>query len=244
MSQKVYQVSTLDALMQGYFNGTVTVEELLKHGSYGIGTFEGLDGEMIVQDGKVFDGRGDGHVYPMGNNEKVAFSTVYDFSKKAKKFSAENLENLQAVKDYLDAIIEKEYDNNRNVFYIMNGEGSFNLAKVRSCTKQEPPYPTLAEVAADQHENTYENEKGYLQAIWCPEYINGINLPGWHIHYLTDSYAHGGHVLNLSIKSFELKFDQIFKYDLVLPETKEFGKVDLNADLAAATAKVEGDTKK
>lgn len=241
---KIYQVSTLDALMQGYFNGSVTVKELLKHGSYGIGTFEGLDGEMIVQNGKVFDGRSDGNVYPMSDDELIAFTTVYDFTANALKFTADDLKDLDAVKAYLDSIIEKNYNGNKNVFYIMNAEGVFDLAKVRSCSKQQAPYPTLAEVAKCQKENTYSNEEGYLQAIWCPQYINGINLPGWHIHYLSKDFKHGGHVLNLAIKSIALTFDQICSFDLNLPTNEAFGKVDLLEDLSSATASVEGDTGK
>lgn len=241
---KIYQVSTLDALMQGYFNGTVTVEELLKHGSYGIGTFEGLDGEMIVIDGKVYDGRSDGAVYPMGNEELVAFSTVYNFSDKTKSYSAAKLGNLEAIKKFLDQIIETDYNNNKNVFYIMKAEAKFDLAKVRSCHKQAAPYPKLADVAKDQKENTYLGEEGYLQAIWCPEYVNGINLPGWHIHYISKDFKHGGHVLNLAIESMEVDIDQVFGYELVLPNNPEFANVDLLEDLAGATAAVEGDTKK
>lgn len=244
MSQKIYQVSTLDALMQGYFNGTITVTELLKHGSFGIGTFEGLDGEMIVQDGKVYDGRSDGRVYPMSGLEKVAFSTVYDFSGDAKNFTTTKLSDLETVKQYLDNIIEQEYAGNKNVFYIMSAKGSFQSAKIRSCTKQNAPYPTLANVAKDQHEYVFENEDGYLQAIWCPEYVNGINLPGWHIHYLSNNFQHGGHVLNLNINTLDIVFDQVTNYELVLPTTKEFGAVDLLEDLSVATAQVEGDTKK
>lgn len=49
---KYYQVSTLQALALGFSKPVITVEELLMHGDLGLGTFEDVDGEMIVLDGK------------------------------------------------------------------------------------------------------------------------------------------------------------------------------------------------
>ena len=43
---KMYQVSTLQALAMGYTRGVITVQELLKHGSIGLGTFEDVNGEV------------------------------------------------------------------------------------------------------------------------------------------------------------------------------------------------------
>ena len=54
MTQSIFQVSTLQALAMGYTRRVITVEELLRHGDTGLGTFEDLDGEMIVADGKCF----------------------------------------------------------------------------------------------------------------------------------------------------------------------------------------------
>ena len=56
----LYQVSTSTALVEGIYRGAVTVGQLLEHGDFGLGTFEGLDGEMIVVDGEVFQVRADG----------------------------------------------------------------------------------------------------------------------------------------------------------------------------------------
>ena len=59
----LYQVSTIDALMQGVFDGVQPVGEIRKHGDFGIGTFDALDGEMIVLDGVVYQAKADGQIY-------------------------------------------------------------------------------------------------------------------------------------------------------------------------------------
>ena len=58
----------------------------------------------------------------------------------------------------------------------------FSKMHVRSCYKCAKPYPTLAEAACEQREYHYENEEGQIIAIYCPDYVEGINLPGWHFH--------------------------------------------------------------
>src|SRR5512137_1292807 len=67
----LYQVSTIDALMQGVFDGVEPVAELKKHGDFGIGTFDALDGEMIVLDGIVYQAKADGHIYTAGDSQTV-----------------------------------------------------------------------------------------------------------------------------------------------------------------------------
>ncbi len=59
-SEKMYQVSTLQALMLGYSRGVITVSELLQHGDTGLGTFENVDGEMILLDGVCYRATEDG----------------------------------------------------------------------------------------------------------------------------------------------------------------------------------------
>ena len=42
----LYQVSLLQALSLGRYEGSVKISELKKNGNIGIGTFDGLDGEI------------------------------------------------------------------------------------------------------------------------------------------------------------------------------------------------------
>ena len=77
----LYQVSTIDALMQGVFDGVQPVGELKRHGDFGIGTFDALDGEMIVLDGVVYQAKADGRIYPVKDSATTPFATVTHFTK-------------------------------------------------------------------------------------------------------------------------------------------------------------------
>src|SRR6516225_6984254 len=58
----LYQVSTATALVEGIYQGAVRVGNLREHGDLGLGTFEDLDGEMLIVDGHFFQVRCDGSV--------------------------------------------------------------------------------------------------------------------------------------------------------------------------------------
>lgn len=105
----------------------------------------------------------------------------------------------------LKKALEPYVEGNRNVFYVLKATGLFKTMHVRSCFASEKPYPTLSEVAENQREFHFENTKGDVIAVWCPQYVNGINLPGWHFHYLSHDKTQGGHILGLSADDLSAK---------------------------------------
>lgn len=123
---------------------------------------------------------------------------------------------------------------------MIKAKSVFKTMHVRSCFASEKPYPTLSEVAQDQREFHFENTCGDVIAVWCPKYVNGINLPGWHFHYLSGDKTQGGHILGMSADSLRVKIDKIERFDLTLPQNPEFAKRDLCEDLSAKTAAVKG----
>ena len=82
---KLFQVSTLNALMMGDYEGSVKVKELLKHADTGIGTFDGLDGEAIFYKGKAYNGRATGEVSQMDDEDSVPFACVCKFDEKSEE---------------------------------------------------------------------------------------------------------------------------------------------------------------
>lgn len=107
--------------------------------------------------------------------------------------------------EQLKKALEPYVEDNRNVFYVLKATGLFKTMHVRSCFASEKPYPTLSEVAENQREFHFENTKGDVIAVWCPQYVNGINLPGWHFHYLSHDKTQGGHILGLSADELSAK---------------------------------------
>jgi acetolactate decarboxylase len=236
---KFYQISTLNTIMLGNYDGVITVGDLLKQGSMGIGTFEGLDGEMIVLDGKAYSGKATGCVEEYGPEKKVPFAVVSDFTQNAKLHYLENLSDLKQLKVELDKLVDKDFKN-KNVFYLFKAEVELNSVKVRSYYKQKKPYKTLLEVSSSQMEYSYENCRGYLVGVWCQKYVDGLNMPGWHLHFLSQDKTKGGHLLEVSIKKAAITLEDKNDYEILLPSNEEFKSLNLIADLKEAVKKVEG----
>ena len=112
-TNKLFQVSTLNDLMLGDYNGTCSVKELLKHGDTGIGTYDGLDGEAIILNGKAYNGRANGVVSEMSEEDSLPFTTVAFFDEKVK----EQVISFESIEDF-KTLLSKELVST-NYFYMI-----------------------------------------------------------------------------------------------------------------------------
>ena len=225
--ESVYQVALLQSLTMGYFDGSVTVKELKAHGDTGIGTFEGLNGEMIVLDGVVYQANQACKINVMGDRERVPFSNVTFFEKDF----AVKLNNV-AGKDTLEKILNEYVDKHgRNSFYMIKLNGTFNEILIRSERGAEEPYPTLVEALKTQTELTLENVGGTIVGLYCPDYMSSLNSTGWHFHFITNDKKIGGHVLGLNLQSGEAQFDKTDGFNMSLPSKRNFHGLNFKTDL-------------
>lgn len=230
----LYQVSTIDALMQGSFDGTEPVAETLQHGDFGIGTFDGLDGEMIVLDGKMYQARADGSVSPVAGSATTPFATVTFFDSDFSVKTARPV-NISELGSALSAKLPSQ-----NLIYAIEFHGTFPSVKVRAIPKQEPPYPTLTEAAQEQVVHVYNSTTGTVVGFYTPALFDGINVPGYHLHYLSDDRKTGGHILDLTVPAGTVvNLDLTDGFAMSLPTNGTFAGVDLSKDLSADLAKVE-----
>lgn len=234
--ETVYQVALLQSLTQGYYDGVIKVSELKEHGDTGIGTFEGVNGEMIVLDGTVYQALGDGSVQVADDNETVPFSNVTFFDNDISETLSQT-KDINTLKESLTNTVNK---NGKNLFYMVKIKGTFDKMNVRSELKQEKPYKTLDKaLATDQREFNYEKIAGTVVALYCPDYMGGLNTPGWHFHFISDDKTKGGHILELSFESAQAEFDSTQDFDMYLPENPDFQKIELAKDVSSAIKKVE-----
>ena len=235
-TEKVFQVALLQSLTIGQYDGVISVEELKKHGDIGIGTFEGVNGEMIYLDGVMYQALGDGSVVEADDAETVPFATVAYFNQDLiiDDVSAKNLDDL---KDQLDKIVE---ENGSNQFYFIKAEGDFEDIQVRSELKQEKPYKTLdAALKTDQREFSYEDVSGTIVAIYFPSYMGTLNTPGWHFHFISDDTSKGGHVLGLTGFSGMIEGSKMNQFEMYCPDSDTFNKEDLSVDQSDRIKSVE-----
>lgn len=234
--ESIYQVALLQSLTQGYYDGIIKVSELKEHGDIGIGTFEGVNGEMIVLDGKVYQALGDGSVQEADNDETVPFSNVTFFDKDITS-DISDIKNIDALKENLDKTVN---ENGRNMFYFVKLNGTFDKMNVRSELKQKKPYKSLDKaLATDQREFNYKNVKGTVVALYCPDYMDGLNTPGWHFHFVSDDRKKGGHILELAFDNAKAEMDKTSGFEMKLSDNKTFQKLELAKDVSQAIKKVE-----
>lgn len=107
-TSKIYQVSTLQALAMGYTKKVITVGELLEHGDTGLGTFENVDGEMIVLDGHCYRALEDGRVVEADSDMGVPFSSVTKFQG-ILEFEINNIESIDDLKRMLTDKVDEGF---------------------------------------------------------------------------------------------------------------------------------------
>ncbi len=183
----LYQVSTIDALMAGVADGAMPIKELTKHGNIGVGTFEGLDGEMILIDGKVFRVNSFGKVDRMPGEATTPFAQVSWFDKD-KTITVQTPLDLAGLEKMLDTASPSQ---NYPVFFRV--EGTFPYVKTRAVPKQSKPYPGLGEVAGKQ---AVFEARGMERPIGLrtPAYTKGCPFPVTICFFSARTDTFGGHV--------------------------------------------------
>lgn len=72
----LYQTSLMSALLSGVYEGSTTIADLLKHGDFGLGTFNELDGELIAFSSQVYQLRADGSARKAQPEQKTPFAVM------------------------------------------------------------------------------------------------------------------------------------------------------------------------
>lgn len=234
-SDTVTQVATIDALLAGVYDGHLTLAELRRSGDFGIGTFEALDGEMILLDGTFYQVRADGRVYLPPLSTLTPFAAVIEFFPDYREEIAGTL-TMEELEEKIRKIIPE-----KNLFGAFRIRGKFARVKTRSVPAQEKPYPPLAEVTAHQPVFELENLRGTLIGFLSPDFVRGVNVPGFHMHFIADDLSGGGHVLGFELSRGELEVDTVHDaLKIFLPVRSEaFAAADLSLDRGEELEKVE-----
>jgi acetolactate decarboxylase len=220
-SDLLFQASALSALSEGDFRGDMTYRDLKKHGDTGLGTFDGLDGEMIGLDGEFYQIKSDGSVHLVDDSMKAPFAEVAFFKPDRTILLNESMNGRQ-FESFLDDQLPT-----KNIFFVLKIEGAFTSIKARSVPKQNRPYPALADVIKDQSVFEFHNIRGTLIGFRCPAYTTGINAPGYHFHFISADRKSGGHVLEFQVQSVKIEIDDISEFSMVLPGGRDFYNLDL-----------------
>ncbi len=220
----IFQTSTINALSRGVYDGDVSYKDLKKYGDFGLGTFNGLDGEMVALDGKFYQIKADGKAYPVVDSMKTPFAVV-TFFEPDRTILANKTINYEKLQNYLDSLIPSN-----NIFYSIRVEGLFKYIKLRSVPNQKKPYTPLADVLKNEKVFEFNEIKGTAVGFRMPGYIQGVNVPGYHLHFITEDKKLGGHLLDCYIEDVRIEIDLSSYLYMALPSNTEFLEADLSKD--------------
>lgn len=229
----LFQASTITALMNGVFDGSMTYKELGKHGDFGLGTFNRLDGEMVELDGRFYQVKTDGVAYQVNDSMITPFADVTFFDAD-KKISLNQSANLTQMQNLLLSEMPSE-----NLFYAIRIDGTFDYVKTRSVPPQSKPYPNLTTAVKNQSIFQFYNQSGTVVGFWSPSYISGSNVAGYHFHFLTADRKAGGHLLDLRMKNASIAIDYTPEFFMVLPSSDQFALADLSGANQGDLKKIE-----
>ena len=229
----LYQTCTVSALQEGVYDGEMTLAEVAAHGNLGLGTFNALDGEMVVVDGTVYQVRADGKVYRPPPEARTPFAAVTHFE-------ADRWADADGPIGYADLkVLVDRIAGVRNVPLAVRIDGRFRYVKTRSVPRQTKPYPRLAEVAKRQPTFEFRDVAGTLVGFRLPPFVEGLNVPGYHLHFLTDDRSAGGHVLDVTVEAVTIAVDVTPALHVALPTGGAFTEVDLGRDTAGELRRIE-----
>ena len=204
---EVFQTSLMSALLDGIYDGEMTVAELLGHGNFGLGTFNHLDGEMIVE------------LAPLDLAASVT-NFVPNISSRLPP---------HLTREQLSAVIDK-LTISENYLYALRITGHFAWVTTRTVQRQEPPYPPMMQATDGEPVLRHEDTTGVMVGFRTPLYEQGISVPGCHVHYIDDAREHGGHVMDFLITAGTVELCLGTDLRLSLPLTDAFGRADLAPD--------------
>ena len=212
---ELFQTSTIEALLGGAFDGDVALSEILQHGDLGLGTLNGLDGELIVIDGEAWKAKPDCTLVHALGSSKTPYAVVVPFSpgpplalRGPLKFG----DLGQAIGHRLEGTTSP---------VAVRIDGSFEHVRVRSVPKQRHPYPRLAEALAQQRISDLGDVSGTMVGFGFPDALDGIEMIGWHLHFASDARARGGHVLDFALRQGTAHLDDAAELKVELPPAVE-----------------------
>lgn len=229
----LFQTSTVDALLEGNYDGDVDFAELAERGNFGLGTLDALDGEMVALDGDFYQVKADGRAYPIDRRARTPFAVVTLFEPNVFR-TLEGMVDFDGLCARVDGLVGDEAP-----CCAVRLDGGFEYVKTRSVPRQRKPYPPLAEVVERQPTFELRDVSGSVVGFRFPRYAQGLNVAGYHFHFITADRSAGGHVLDLRLAGGELSVDREAEVRLELPRGVQLHAPDPSTAKSEALRRVE-----
>jgi len=230
-----FQASTLAALMAGSLRGDLTIAELLRHGDLGLGTVDLLDGELIVVDGAAWAARSDGRVERVAAETGTPFAVICAFHPEVEAPLAAS-DDLAGVTRQIDALMPRDA-----ACLAVRIDADVAHARLRSVPPQTGPTPTLADAVASQTLFEATGIRAAVVGFRFPRDVEGLELPGWHLHLIAEDRSIGGHVLDLAVTGGTIAVEREHDLHVEVPAGVDVGRVGPDARRSAELDRLERD---
>ncbi len=221
---RVYLCAPINALVEGIYEEKIPFTQVKEHGDFGLGTFDNLDGEMVMIEGQIYQITADGRVNRVEEQALTPFSCV-TFYQPASHEEMEGEVSYAAFLEWLQALLPSP-----NIFYALRIDGRFANVKVRSVPKQEC-YRPLVEVAAEQPVFEFSDIEGTLAGFYTPSFLASLSVPGLHLHFLSADLQRGGHLLECRPHKVRVGVQFIYRLELALPASLDYLTWDFHRDI-------------
>lgn len=230
----VFQASTVAELVDGEYDGDVDFAELARHGDLGLGTTNGVDGEMIALDGRFMRADIEGTIHDIDPATRTPFAVLVRFSP-THEF---DLTGRLANDDFLASIDRRVGDPDQ--VHALRLDGRFERVHARSVPRQTKPYPPMDEIVANQHTFDFSEVEGTMVGFRFPDYAKGVNVPGYHLHFVTADRTRGGHVLECSPDGVRVQVDDASDLQVELPAGISFAEASAASEDAVNRLEHQG----
>jgi acetolactate decarboxylase len=228
----LYLCAPINALVEGIYRERIPLARLREHGDFGLGTFDSLDGEMVMVDGRVYQIAASGVVREITEPAATPFAAVTRW----KPASHDDLAGEVDYDGFLDWLLTLLPS--PNLVYALRIEGAFADVRVRSVPRQEG-YKPLVEVAREQPEFSFVDAEGTLAGFYTPPFLDSLSAPGLHLHYLSDDRTEGGHLLSCRPRGVRASVQFIRSIEVGLPMSLDYLTWDFRRDTSADLEEAE-----
>ena len=124
--------------------------------------------------------------------------------------------------------------------HVVRIDGHFSEIYARSEAGYESRFIALKDILSEQQKDfQFADIDGTLISIYYPDYMDGINAVGWHLHFLSKDRTLGGHVFEMGLRNAGVKFDKISRIEIQLPTDIEFDIYSLKSVSSEEIKQVE-----
>jgi len=232
----LYQLALFQSVAQGEYYGFRTVAQFKELGDIGMGIFEAVNGELIMLDGIVYQALSDGSVIVPSDDVLIPYGNAafFEADMQIDHVTASGFPELETI------LNEQVVRTGLNQFFIVKITGYFPYVAVRSELKQEEPFRMLnIALRTDQRKYEYYDIDGTIVGLYCPPYMQSMNAPGWHFHFISGDRTKGGHMTDGALSDCSVQVNRISRFTVEIPDSDSFNKKDLGQDVMAAIREAE-----